>query len=169
MSKKHHRHYEHTTREREPSRFASRDPRLSLGALVEHERFLHELDESVAERQHSQGERQQARFQSDLRREQERRKNEQIYRQWRSRPSGSDRRLYHPDGDSAPAVDVVGRVAGMASASWASSAARVFVNPSSVIPCIQRAVRREVMFAFKKAGHGHHKKKRRNWMSEVPC
>lgn len=44
-----------------------------------------------------------------------------------------------------------------------------FHVPTSVVPCIQRAVRREVMFALDLAGRGYRTKKKRNENSGVPC
>lgn len=44
-----------------------------------------------------------------------------------------------------------------------------FLNPSSALPCIARVVRREVMFATKKAGKGYKVRHRRNWSSGIPC
>lgn len=46
---------------------------------------------------------------------------------------------------------------------------RSFLNPSAVLPCIQRSIRREVMFAKKHAGKGYRVKHRRTWSSGIPC
>lgn len=45
----------------------------------------------------------------------------------------------------------------------------VFKGINSVLPCIQRTSRREVMFAKGYAGRGYHTRKRRTWSSGVPC
>lgn len=44
-----------------------------------------------------------------------------------------------------------------------------FHVPTSVMPCIQRAIRREVMFALGFGGKGYKTKKRRTANSGVPC
>lgn len=49
------------------------------------------------------------------------------------------------------------------------SSRRMFKNPTIAIPCIQRAVRREVMFANRKAGVGYRKKHKFNPLSMIGC
>lgn len=49
-----------------------------------------------------------------------------------------------------------------------ATAMRHFVNPTSVIPCIQRHVRREVIMALY-GGGASHSRKRRNRNSDIGC
>lgn len=79
---------------------------------------------------------------------------------------GGDKRQYNPTGKSF-AARTNGVIASIINSpvNWV----RVFANPTSVIPCIQRNVRREVMFAKGRAGKGYRTKKRRTWQSGVPC
>lgn len=46
-----------------------------------------------------------------------------------------------------------------------------FLSATSVIPCIQRTIRRQVMFAKKKAGHGKSIRSRKRWSytSRIGC
>lgn len=46
---------------------------------------------------------------------------------------------------------------------------RVFKNPLTSVPCIQRMVRREVMFARRHAGVGHPGRRRHNPFSAIGC
>lgn len=80
--------------------------------------------------------------------------------------SGADKRFYNPTGKSL-AARTSGVVAGfvMPSHAWQ----QVFKNPGSVIPCIQRSIRRQVMFAKGHGGRGYRVKHRRTWSSGVPC
>lgn len=85
------------------------------------------------------------------------------------KPSGSDRRQFNPTGKEFAATRY-GTIARLNP--WVQTAAQAaigFARPWSVIPCVQRSVRREVMFATGKAGKGYHTPKRRNWASGVPC
>lgn len=50
-----------------------------------------------------------------------------------------------------------------------ATARRVFKNPLSAFPCIQRAVRREVIFARGHGGKGHRGKRRFNPLSAIGC
>lgn len=79
---------------------------------------------------------------------------------------GGDKRFYNPTGKSF-AARTSGVVASMYSpgVSWM----HVFRNPSSVIPCVQRSIRRQVMFAKGHGGRGYRVKHRRTWASGVPC
>lgn len=87
----------------------------------------------------------------------------------RQNVSGGDKRFYHPGGRSSP-VNRYGVFAEiMQNPVMSSSWIQVFKNPSSVIPCIQRRERREVMFAKGKAGRGYGGKRRRTWSSLIPC
>lgn len=84
-------------------------------------------------------------------------------------PSGGDKRRYNPTGKSY-AVNKYGVLASLVtnpvmSSSWV----QMFRNPNSVLPCIQRSKRREVMFAIRKAGKGYKVKHRRSWSTGVPC
>lgn len=88
-------------------------------------------------------------------------------------PSGSDKRRFNPTGkDFASTIyGTAARLSGRLrdSADTSSSWVQVFANPGSVIPCIQRKARREVMFALGFGGRGYKKPKRRTWSSGVPC
>lgn len=81
-------------------------------------------------------------------------------------PTGGDKRRYNPTGKLFAAT-TSGNIARLVSPrnTWV----RVFKNPGSVIPCIQRSVRREVMFAKKFAGKGYKVRHRRSWSTGVPC
>lgn len=112
--------------------------------------------------------------------------NRLIYRQLRSRqlalvhmrqqarqkvsPSGADRRQYNPFESVFKSVfGTPARVGGSADKLSGAHWLPKFVHPQSVVPCIQRMVRREVMFARNKAGRGYHSPKHRSWASGVPC
>lgn len=109
-----------------------------------------------------------------------------IYRQLRSRqialssmrsearkkvpPSGADRRQFSFEKDFPHTVyGTAARVGGSAHRLFGRSWLPKFLNPTAVVPCIQRMVRREVMFANGRAGRAYHVKHRRNWASGVPC
>jgi len=87
-------------------------------------------------------------------------------------PSAADKRQYNPTGKDF-ASTIYGTIARITN--WTNvgdSGAhfqRGFQHASQVIPCVQRDVRRQVMFAKNKAGHGYHTKKSRTWASGVPC
>lgn len=83
-------------------------------------------------------------------------------------PSGGDKRRYDPTGKSY-AVRKSGVLASFATSPLASSWMQVFKNPGSVIPCVQRKSRREVMFATRRAGKGYKGKRRRTWATGIPC
>lgn len=75
------------------------------------------------------------------------------------RPSGADRRLFHPERGAhastiygTPAMAVAGHFLG-----------------SLAYPCVQRTMRRQVMFAAGHAGKGYRTRKRRTWTSSVEC
>lgn len=92
-------------------------------------------------------------------------------RSTKSQPTGSDKRRFDPSGKDY-AVTKYGTLARLYtnnSATFSKGWLPVFLNPAKVIPCIQRSVQREVMFATKKAGKGYHTRKRRTWSSGVPC
>lgn len=90
-------------------------------------------------------------------------------------PSGSDKRRFNPSGkDHASTIyGTAARLTGVRhmlghslnANSWVPS----FLMPQHVVPCVERMVRREVMFAKKKAGVGYRTKKRRTWQSGIPC
>lgn len=98
------------------------------------------------------------------------------YRSLRSRASGqnldisgADKRRYDPTGKDY-AVHRSGRIADYVTAPVMSSSwVQVFKNPGSVVPCIQRHQRQEVMFALGYAGRGYRVKHRRTWKTGVPC
>lgn len=84
-------------------------------------------------------------------------------------PSGGDNRRFNPTGKGAATRSgTLARVAGVRNflqGGWVP----VFVNPWKALPCIQRSVRREVMFAQQHAGKGYRVRHRRNINSGVPC
>lgn len=87
----------------------------------------------------------------------------------RQNVSGGDRRFYHPNRRRS-AVNRYGVFAElMQNPVMSSSWIQVFKNPGSVIPCIQRRERREVLFAKGKGGRGYGGKRRRSWSSLIPC
>lgn len=80
-------------------------------------------------------------------------------------PSGSNKKFYDPTG-KAYAVKTTGVLARYrVLRGWQQA----FANPPQVVPCIQRLVRREVMFANGRAGKGYRGPKRRDWKSGIPC
>jgi len=87
-----------------------------------------------------------------------------------SKPTGGDKRHFDPTGKdhAATFAGTLARTTGVSnllSAGWNPH----FLRQAQVIPCVQRMVRKEVMFAKQKAGHGYHTKKRRNFLSGIPC
>lgn len=80
-------------------------------------------------------------------------------------PSGGDKRRYNPTGKAFASTIHGYRATFRPLDSWLPA----FANPSQVIPCVQRKMRREVMFAKDRAGRGYKAKKRRTWSSGVPC
>lgn len=80
-------------------------------------------------------------------------------------PSGGDKRRYNPTGKDFASTIHGYRATFRPLESWLPA----FANVTEVIPCIQRKVRREVMFAKDRAGRGYKAKKRRTWASGVPC
>lgn len=80
-------------------------------------------------------------------------------------PVGGDKRRYNPTGKDFASTVHGYRATFRPLDSWLPA----FANPTQVVPCIQRKMRREVMFAKDKAGRGYHAKKRRTWSSGVPC
>lgn len=106
-------------------------------------------------------------FASAAKREQYRRLRAAQQAEQKVKPSGSDRRHYNPTGKDF-ASTIYGTVAALSrrsSLAWVPT----FKNPASVLPCIERIVRREVLFANQRAGVGYHTRKRRTWASGVPC
>lgn len=85
-----------------------------------------------------------------------------------SKPSGADKRQFNPTGYDF-ASTLYGGFATIGKRLTLKSALPRFHMSYSVIPCIERHVRREVMFAKKKAGRGYRTPKRRTWASGVPC
>lgn len=86
-------------------------------------------------------------------------KNKIIFAQWQR---ASDRRRFHPAGQMAWPSNVYG----------ASALLKKTTPPkfsTSALPCVDRQIRRQVMFAKKKAGTAYHKKKRRTWRSNIHC
>lgn len=81
--------------------------------------------------------------------------------------AASDMRQYNPTGKDF-ALNRSGTVARLA-ARLQGLYFPHFKHLSTVLPCIERAVRREVLFAKGKGGKGYKKPKRRTWSSGVPC
>lgn len=50
-----------------------------------------------------------------------------------------------------------------------TKAIRAFAEPERTIVCIRRGVRKEVLFAKRKAGRGGNRRPRRNWLSSISC
>lgn len=90
-------------------------------------------------------------------------------------PSGADMRSYHPDkgtderGFAQTVYGGVAKIGALIDRGHRQSWLPGFHAASSVIPCIQRTIRREVMFALGHGGKGFHTKKRRTPNSEIPC
>lgn len=81
------------------------------------------------------------------------------------RPSQDDGRRYSPSGSRRWPSTLSGSPAPLVIGSrWLP----VFAS-SMVIPCVERRVRREVLFARKKAGRGYRTRKRRNVWSTIGC
>lgn len=100
-----------------------------------------------------------------------RNKQENLRNLQKVKPAGSDKRRFNPQGK-----DYASTIYGTA-ARFVSDLSRLprafavakFAVSGNVVPCIQRMVRQEVMFATGKAGRGYHKPKRRTFNSGVPC
>lgn len=81
-----------------------------------------------------------------------------------------DRRVFHPLGVNAPASLIDGRPADIVTGqSLRSYQVQAFKRPGTTVPCVQRSVRKEVMFALRKAGRGYKVKHRRSWHSNIGC
>lgn len=85
--------------------------------------------------------------------------NSIIFAQWQR---ASDRRRFHPAGQNAWPSNVYGAAALLKATTPPKFA-------TSALPCVDRKVRREVLFAKKKAGTAYYKKKRRTWRSNIHC
>ena len=79
-------------------------------------------------------------------------------------PTGGDKRRYDPTGKAYASL-TSGNIAKLSLRGWS----QVFRFPSVTIPCIQRHVRREVMFAKGFGGRGYRGRKRRTYASDIPC
>lgn len=86
-------------------------------------------------------------------------------------PSGADKRQYNPTGkDFASTIyGTLAKLTNWTNVTSGTEFKRSFRHASQVIPCVQRSVRQQVMFAKGHAGKGYHTKKRRTWASGVPC
>lgn len=86
-------------------------------------------------------------------------------------PSGGNKSYYNPAGkDYANTIyGTAARITGWTQVVGKNNWQPRFARPSAVLPCIQRLVRREVMFAQRHAGKGYRVKHRRNWSSGIPC
>lgn len=97
-----------------------------------------------------------------------------------------DRRLFHPLGETAPAVATDRRRMSYAlvpnrspskdgsgqsvwKENWKSGGAVAFAVPSRTVICLRRSARREVMHANGYAGSAGMRPARFNWMSQVSC
>ena len=99
-----------------------------------------------------------------------------------------DRRLFHPMGYQRPALDFYGSRHHLREYSRPISSPNVNLNrrasrarplkffsrlgfqtPERTLVCVRRKVRREVMFARRKAGRRGQRPKRFNWFSSISC
>lgn len=80
---------------------------------------------------------------------------------------GQDARAFNPTAKAFPST-ISGTSARINPWLLVNGAAS-FARATLVVPCIQRAVRREVMFALGHGGKGYHTRKRRNDNSGIPC
>lgn len=82
-----------------------------------------------------------------------------------------DRRTYHPEGLQRPARAFKKAQHKLVAPKTRSSKVPQgvqFYTPGTILICVRRAVRREVLFAKNKGG-GRHKRPRRNHYSDVQC
>lgn len=86
--------------------------------------------------------------------------------QEKPKPSQADRRFYRPD--HAYVASKYGYAARV-EVGDRKAAKHIFAHPELSYPCIQRSIRREVMFANKSAGKGYRRKKRWTHISEIEC
>lgn len=84
-------------------------------------------------------------------------------------PVGADRRMFNFDPANAFPRTPFGTHAWTRLEGADAVTARVFRNPALALPCIQRAVRKEVMFAKRQAGKGHKGRRRRSVFSTIWC
>lgn len=89
--------------------------------------------------------------------------------QERAKPSGGDTRRFSPSPYPSTIYGTGARYGLSGRLTPSSSWLPVFHLPWSVVPCIQRAVRREVMFAKGKAGRGYKVRHRWSEFSGIPC
>jgi hypothetical protein len=82
--------------------------------------------------------------------------------------SVGDRRFYNPNKNDFIPKTRFGTNAWL-KATVDEVARRMFHNPTAALPCIQRTVRREVMFARGHGGRGHKVPHRRNPLSDIWC
>lgn len=95
-----------------------------------------------------------------------------------------DRRLWHPEGDYAPARSfskprhrlVVPKVSDSRASSRSlaikplfPSAKIGFAAPKKVLICVRRRIRKQVIHALKKAGRRGQRRPRRNFYSSISC
>lgn len=89
-----------------------------------------------------------------------------------AKASAADRRFYHPEWPYAPPVTSYGTPArfGVAALSLHQQFrdAMKFYKSLSVVPCVQRAARREVLFATGQHG-AHHSKRKKGPFSNMRC
>lgn len=105
-----------------------------------------------------------------------RRRQEQL-RQAKATASGTNRKYYNPADQNfakgSPSLYTIYGTAARLNAKLTAAGTPNwlprYVNPHTIKTCIERVVRREVMFARKKAGVGYKTKKHRTPNSGVPC
>ncbi|AZL83019.1 hypothetical protein [Apis mellifera associated microvirus 41] len=90
--------------------------------------------------------------------------------------SYEDRRLYHPDRSMRPVVSFVKSAARVVARQRPSfrqpsqtKAILAFADPSRVLVCLRRSIRREVLHAKRIAGSGGMRRPRRNALSSISC
>lgn len=90
--------------------------------------------------------------------------------QQNAKPSGADRRQYHPERKDYTGSTIFGTAARLSDrVAAAAGVMPAFFRATAVVPCIQRAMKKEVMFAKGYAGKGYHTRKRRTSSSGIPC
>lgn len=93
-----------------------------------------------------------------------------------------DRRLHHPEQAQRPALSFRGakhtlsvttntpkKIIGRFGDRSQTKGTVIFSAPKSVLVCVRRKTRKEVLHAFKKTGRAGQKKPRRNWLSSISC
>jgi len=81
----------------------------------------------------------------------------------------SDRRVYHPEGEARPAASRSGKRHTLRALYNAPLQAIGFKSPRSVMVCVRRQTRKEVLHALNLTKKGSRGGKRRNYYSNVRC